>query len=189
VAALLRLAEHIELQADEIAELLTREQGKPLAAAKMEVSCAPRMIRYFAGPAFAPEVVEDTGSRRVGVHRRPLGVVAGIVPWNFPFLMAVYKLAPAVLVGNSFVLKPAPTTPLTALLLGELVRELVPAGVVNVLADGGELGPLLTAHPAVGRVVMASGADTVKRATPAVRPPVGRVSTRHTALVRAWLSG
>ncbi|HQR03086.1 MAG: aldehyde dehydrogenase family protein [Proteobacteria bacterium] len=173
---LLKLADRIDANKDEIARVLTLEQGKPIATAENEVSYAALFCRHFAGFTFPPQIVQDDATQRVEVHRKPLGVVAAIVPWNFPFLQAVYKTAPALLMGNTVVLKPAPTTPLTSLFLGELIKDLVPPGVVNVVTDGGDIGPLLSAHPdiakvsftgstAVGRSVMAAAAPTLKRLT------------------------
>lgn len=171
-----KLGERIDVRTEEIAQILTLEQGKPIATARAEVGYAAIFCRYFADLTFEPEVIQDDAAQRVEVHRKPLGVVGAIVPWNFPFLQAVYKTAPALLTGNTVVLKPAPTTPLTGLFVGELLQDLVPAGVVNVVTDGGDIGPLLTAHPdiakvsftgstAVGKSVMASAASTLKRLT------------------------
>jgi len=120
-------------------------------------------------------VTETTEAKVVRV-RSALGVVAAITPWNFPVIMMVTKLAPALLAGNTVVVKPAPTTPLTTLKVGELCAEIFPAGVVNVLADANDLGTALTSHPdvakiaftgstATGRKVMASAAATLKRLT------------------------
>jgi acyl-CoA reductase-like NAD-dependent aldehyde dehydrogenase len=173
---LLAIADAIDAHAQELKELITLEQGKPLAGSEMEVVWSPGIARYFASFDFAPQVLQDDAQQRVELHRRPLGVVAAIVPWNFPFLMAMYKLAPALAAGNTFVLKPSPTTPLAALRLGEILQSVVPPGVVNVVTDSGDIGPILTAHPdvakvsftgstATGRAVMAASAPTLKRLT------------------------
>ncbi|VWB19046.1 aldehyde dehydrogenase [Burkholderia lata] len=173
---LLKIATALEQHADELGRLITLEQGKPLAAAAMETFLSPAVLRYFAGFDFEPEILQDDNQQRAELHRRALGVVAAIVPWNFPFLMACYKLAPALIAGNTFVLKPSPTTPLSALRLGEIIVDIVPPGVVNVVPDAGDIGPLLTAHPDVakvsftgststGRAIMKSASDTLKRLT------------------------
>jgi acyl-CoA reductase-like NAD-dependent aldehyde dehydrogenase len=173
---LLRVADRIHENTERIASVLTREQGKTLAAATQEVQIAEAFCRYFAPMDFPVEVIEDSATTRIEIHRKPLGVVAAITPWNFPFLIGVYKMAPAVLAGNTVVLKPAPTTPVTTLLLGELVRDIFPPGVVNTLVGDNELGTLLTAHPdvakisftgstATGKKVMGSAAPTLKRLT------------------------
>jgi aldehyde dehydrogenase (NAD+) len=174
--ALAVIADEVERRADEFARIITLEQGKPLGLARGDVDSAVLFTRYFAGLRPGPEVARDDDEARIEIHRRPLGVVAAILPWNFPFFQAMYKIAPALLMGNTLVVKPAPTTPLNTLLLGELVREILPAGVLNVVGDDGAVGPLITAHPdiakvsftgstAVGKAVMRSGADTLKRIT------------------------
>jgi acyl-CoA reductase-like NAD-dependent aldehyde dehydrogenase len=174
---LVRMADLIRDHTDRIAATLTREQGKTLAQSTTEVQAAEAFARYFSTAELpAVQVLDDTPTQRVEVHRRPLGVVAAIAPWNFPFLIAVYKLAPAVLAGNTIILKPAPTTPVTTLLLGELVRDVFPPGVVNTLVDNNDLAPLLTAHrdiakisftgsTATGKKVMGSAASGLKRVT------------------------
>jgi acyl-CoA reductase-like NAD-dependent aldehyde dehydrogenase len=121
-------------------------------------------------------LIEDGESRRVVMRRRPLGVVGAIIPWNFPVLIVAFKLPLALLAGNTIVVKPAPTTPLTTLLFGELCAEIFPAGVVNIITDQNDLGTRLTCHPDIakvtftgstetGRKVMASAAATIKRIT------------------------
>ncbi|MGW0953498.1 aldehyde dehydrogenase family protein [Streptomyces sp. HYC2] len=169
-----QLAQRIEERSAEIARIITLENGKPIAAAEGDVDAALTWLRHVAGLRLDPEVLREDGGSRIEVHRMPIGVVLAIIPWNFPFFQTVYKLAPALLAGNTIVIKPAPTTPLNAMLVAEMVQDLVPAGVVNVLGDGGDLGPYLSAHNAVdkvsftgstaaGRKVMASGAGTIKR--------------------------
>ncbi len=172
----LSISDAIERHSDELIRLIVGEQGKPSAVATIEIQWAIEFCRYFASLSLAPEVLQDDAQQRVELHHRPIGVVAGLVPWNFPFLMAVYKLAPALMTGNTFVLKPSPTTPLSALRLGEIIQVLVPRGVVNIVSDAGDIGPILTAHPdvakvsftgssATGRSVMAAAAPTLKRLT------------------------
>jgi acyl-CoA reductase-like NAD-dependent aldehyde dehydrogenase len=173
---LLQVADRIHQNIERIAAVLTREQGKPLEAATQEVQIAEAFCRYFAPMEFPVEVIEDTATTRIEVHRKPLGVVAAITPWNFPFLIGVYKMAPAMLAGNTVIIKPAPTTPLTTLLLGELIRDVFPPGAVNTLVDDNDLGALLTSHPgiakisftgstATGKKVMTGAASTLKRLT------------------------
>lgn len=175
-ALLTRFADAIDARADELARALTQEQGKPLAQAQGEIGYASFFVRHFAAQEIKPKVLKDDESGRIELLRKPLGVVVGITPWNFPFLMPIGKLAPALLTGNCFVLKPAPTTPVVALMIGEIAAEIFPAGVVNVIVDDNDLGPLLTAHPDVakvsftgstptGRKIMQSAASTLKRLT------------------------
>lgn len=175
-AILVKVADAIKANAEKVIPVLTGEQGKPLEQAAAEVSYAEIFCRHFAAQDLASEVLLEDDKQKVEIRRKPLGVVAGIMPWNFPFLIAVYKLAPALLAGNTLILKPAPTTPLTALLLGELVKDIIPAGVLNVIADRNDLGPAMTQHPDIakisftgstptGKAIMASAAGTLKRLT------------------------
>lgn len=175
-ALILALADRIEADADAFARLLTQEQGKPLPEAQAEIAYTAAFIRHLASYDLPVKVIEDNDSRLVRQLRKPLGVVGAIIPWNFPVLIIAFKLPLALLAGNTVVIKPSPTTPLTALKLGEIMAEVLPAGVVNVVTDLNDLGAQLTAHPdvakitftgstATGQKVMASAAGTIKRLT------------------------
>jgi hypothetical protein len=139
-AALLQLAAVIRTHQDELTGLITLEQGKPLAAARMEVGRAAMLVEQFVQMEIAPESLRDDATGRVEVHYRPLGVVGAITPWNMPLVLSVPKIAHALYAGNTVVLKPSPYTPLTMLRLAEYARTLFPAGVLNVLAGGNALG-------------------------------------------------
>ncbi len=171
-----RIGETITANLEELAQLLTREQGKPLAQARQEVQKAAFWCTEMARLELPVETVSESATEQVRVLRVPLGVVGGIVPWNFPLALAMWKVAPALLAGNTMVLKPSPFTPLTTLQLGELLRDVLPAGVLNVISGGDALGPLMSAHPGIdklsftgstqtGRAVMASAAVNLKRLT------------------------
>ena len=173
---MLAIADVVEKNVTELARLLTQEQGKPLGDATGEISRTAGFFRYFTTLDLPTRVLEDGDGRRVEVHRKPLGVVGAIVPWNFPMVLMSFKLAPALLAGNTVIVKPASTTPLTSLRFGELIKGIVPAGVVNIITDANDLGAVLAAHPDVrkisftgstttGKKVMASVADTLKRLT------------------------
>jgi len=175
-ACLKALAQAIEGQADALARLLTAEQGRPLAMARQEVQSCVHWCRQVARMAMPQSAHTDPLGMQWETRRVPLGVVAAIAPWNFPLLLAVMKLAPALLAGNTVIVKPSPFTPLATLRLGELAAELFPPGVINVLSGGDALGPQLTSHPgiakvsftgstATGRRVMAAAAPTLKRLT------------------------
>ena len=175
-AKLIALADAIAARKDEIARILTMEQGKPLAEAQGELAWTDGYLRHYATLELPDRIIQDDEAGYIAVKHRPLGVVVGIIAWNFPLLVACWKIGPAVLAGNAIVLKPAPTTPLCALILGEICRDVFPAGVVNVISDANDLGPHLTAHPdvakvgftgstATGKRIAASGADTLKRVT------------------------
>jgi acyl-CoA reductase-like NAD-dependent aldehyde dehydrogenase len=171
-----KLADALEARIGEFASLLTSEQGKPLDQAGYEIMGSVFTLRAFAAMRVEPKILRDEGGNKVIEHRTPLGVVASITPWNFPLILLMNKLGPALVTGNTMVAKPAPTTPLTTLLFGELAQAILPAGVLNIVCDQNELGPLMTGHPdvakvaftgstATGKKVMASSASTVKRVT------------------------
>lgn len=171
-----KIADVIEANGQELAQLLVQEQGKPLADATGEVFGMAAFCRYFTALDMPVKVLDDSEGRRVEAHRKPLGVVGAIVPWNFPLILAAFKLPPALIAGNTLVMKPAPTTPLTTLRLGELIKDIVPAGVVNFITDANDLGAAMTAHPdirkisftgstATGAKVMAGAAGLLKRIT------------------------
>jgi len=175
-ALLHEIADVIEANSTELANLLMLEQGKPLADALFEIGGTAAFFRHNADAAFEPRTLEDSGRRRAQLHRRPLGVVAVIVPWNFPMLIMAFKVPPALLTGNTVVIKPAATTPLTTLRFANLIADVVPAGVVNVVTDANDLGDILTSHPDVAKVsftgstatgfkVMANAARSLKRVT------------------------
>ena len=175
-AMIFRLADEVKADADALARLLTQEQGKPLAEAAAEIAYTEYWLRYLGALELDVKTIEDSESRRVEVHRQPLGVVAAIIPWNFPVLIVAFKLPLALLAGNTMVIKPAPTTPLTTLRLGELCAKVFPPGVVNIVTDDHDLGAVLSAHPlvakvtltgstATGKKVMASASGTLKRLT------------------------
>ncbi len=170
------LAEAIEARLPEFSETLTREQGKPLAQARVEMMTAVYSIKTFASMALSPRVLREDESSSIVEYRTPLGVVAAITPWNFPVMLLVNKMAPALLAGNTIVIKPAPTTPLTTLLLGELCADIFPAGVVNVITDENDLGAALTAHPDVAKVSFTGSTATGKKVLSSVSPSLKRVT-------------
>lgn len=171
-----KIADVVRDNAAELASLLTSEQGKPLPEAQGEAAWTEGYLRHYATLTPEVKVVQDDAAARVEVHRKPLGVVVGIVAWNFPLVLAAWKIGPALVAGNTIVLKPAPTTPVATLRLAALIKDVVPPGVVNVIADENDLGAYLTGHPdvakvsftgstATGKKIMKSGADTLKRLT------------------------
>ncbi|MEX3772996.1 aldehyde dehydrogenase family protein [Pseudomonas sp. MYb118] len=170
-------ADALEVHREELARLLTLEQGKPLkSGAQPEVDQAISWIRQIAARRIPVEILEDTDSHIVELHHTPLGVVGAITPWNFPVLLALWKVAPALLTGNTMVIKPSPFTPLTTLRFGQIAQSVFPAGVLSVVSGGNELGPQMTAHPDIAKIsftgstetgkhVIRSAAGTVKRLT------------------------
>jgi aminobutyraldehyde dehydrogenase len=178
-ALLLKLADRIEGDAAALAELESRNTGKPLPAAlNDEIPAIADVFRFFAGAArtqhgaLAGEYLPGFTSM---IRRDPVGVVASIAPWNYPLMMAAWKLAPALAAGNTVILKPSEQTPLTALKLGEYLLELFPKGVANIICGRGEsVGAPLVGHPAVrmvsitgdvstGQKVLSAAAGNLKR--------------------------
>lgn len=171
-----RFAAALEAHKEPLARLLTQEQGKPVGQSRDEIARAGTLSVGMTRIRIAPEIILDNAERHIELRYRPLGVAGIITPWNAPVNLAAGPLASALYTGNCAIIKPSPFTPLTTLRIGELLRDVFPAGVVNVLAGGDELGALLTAHPgidkisftgsvATGKLVMASAAGTLKRVT------------------------
>jgi acyl-CoA reductase-like NAD-dependent aldehyde dehydrogenase len=167
-----RLRDH----AGEIAPLLTREQGKPLAFARAEVLRSAEHIEALSAIDLSDETLRADGRGRIELRYRPLGVVGAIAPWNAPVVLAMHKVAQALYTGNCVVLKPSPYTPLATLAVAALAADLFPRGVLNVIAGGNELGAWISSHPgidkisftgsvATGRRVMASAGEGLKRVT------------------------
>ena len=177
-AACLEIASKIEENAEELARILTAEQGKPLngLGSRWEIGGAVAWTRYTAGLSLPVKVLQDNDEGRVELHRKPIGVVGSITPWNFPVLIAVWHIVPAVLSGNTVVSKPSPFTPLSTLRLVELMNEVLAEGVVNCIAGRDSLGAAMTAHEGIGKIVftgscatgrkiMVNSAETMKRLT------------------------
>ncbi len=173
--AVLDFADAVERDRDGLADLLVLEQGKPRERAIGEINSSLSYCRAFARMSLDIEVLEESPQRRAELHRRPIGVVGAIFPWNYPILLAFWKLSPALIAGNTLILKPSPLAPLTGLRLGEISRNIFPEGVLNVVS-GVEAGAWLTAHPGVqkiaftgsiatGKLVMATAGQTLKRLT------------------------
>jgi betaine-aldehyde dehydrogenase len=163
---MLRLADAIEDHGDEIAEIEARNAGKPLAAMRDdEIPAMSDQLRFFAGAArclegkSAGEYLEGYTSY---VRREPVGVVGQITPWNYPLMMAIWKIGPALSTGNTVVLKPAETTPASTVKLAELIAEIYPEGVFNVVLGAGETGQALVTHDDVDMVSLTGSVDTGK---------------------------
>ena len=166
------IREHLQ----DIAQLLVKEQGKPLAEARGEILFASIFFSYFANLDYREKVLKDDDANLVKLLRKPLGVVGTITPWNFPLAILSWKLAPALLAGNTVVSKPASFTPLSTLKLIEVLNQALPPGVLNALSGPGSLGAAMAQHPdirkisftgsvEVGKSVMRDASDTIKRLT------------------------
>jgi acyl-CoA reductase-like NAD-dependent aldehyde dehydrogenase len=174
--ALAACADILDRHIDELSRLLSLEQGKPVMSAAGEIRIASRICRYYSERELESETIRETAADRVAVLRVPVGVVGLIVPWNFPITILFMKLGPALWAGNTVVIKPAPTTPLTTLRLVDLLGAALPAGVLNTVTGDGAVGEALVTHPGVakisftgsiatGRRVMQTAASTLKRLT------------------------
>ena len=175
-AVLLRAAEVLQGAMAELAPTLTAEQGKPLSDANVEVIASAIWAQYFANLDQPTHVIQDDATAYAELARRPLGVVAAITPWNFPLTLAFWKIAPALLAGNTLVLKPSPFTPLTTLKVGELLRGVFPPGVVNIVSGGDELGAWMTSHPVPRKVSFTGSVETGKKVAISAAPDLKRVT-------------
>ncbi|MDQ0819496.1 acyl-CoA reductase-like NAD-dependent aldehyde dehydrogenase [Arthrobacter sp. V4I6] len=177
-AALLKAADAVERSAEELAKLLSREQGKPMNGpnARFEVGACATWLRASATIPLEPETIVNDGETRAELHYKPIGVVGAIGPWNWPMMIAVWQLAPALRMGNAVVVKPSGNTPLSVLALIKVMNEELPEGLLSVVSCGREVGSRLTDHPAIGKImftgstaagraIIKSSADTVKRLT------------------------
>ncbi|WP_164204364.1 aldehyde dehydrogenase family protein [[Micrococcus luteus] ATCC 49442] len=177
-AALLKAADAVERSAEELARLLSREQGKPLNGpnARFEVGACAAWLRAAATTPLAPETVVDDGETYAEMHYRPIGVVGAIGPWNWPMMITIWQIAPALRMGNAVVVKPSEYTPLSVLALAKVLNEELPEGLLTVVSGGRDVGEALAGHPAIGKImftgstatgkaIIKSSADTVKRLT------------------------
>lgn len=179
--ACLLVVEKMAAHAEELATLITQEQGKPLngLGSRWEMGGAGAWASHTSGLSLPMQVLQDNAQGRVELHRKPLGVVGSITPWNFPVMIAIWHLMPALRTGNTVVIKPSPHTPLATLRLVELLNEVLPAGVLNCVTGDdqtGSIGAAMASHAgirkivftgscATGQKVMQSAALTMKRLT------------------------
>jgi aminobutyraldehyde dehydrogenase len=177
-AMLLKLADALDADAANLAKLESEDVGKPISVSAADIPFISDNLRFFAGAARVQEG-KSTGEYERGftsmIRREPLGVTVGICPWNYPLMMAAWKIGPALAAGNTSVIKPAEMTPRTALRLGELASDIFPPGVINVITGhGSEIGDQLvrntdvrlvsvTGDTSTGRIIMSAASDTVKR--------------------------
>jgi acyl-CoA reductase-like NAD-dependent aldehyde dehydrogenase len=173
---LTRLGESLVGHISLLQSLLTREQGKPIGDAAMEIQIAAYWLQAVAALDIPTTVNEDSTERRSITRHVPIGVVGAIVPWNFPVGVAIWKIAPALLAGNTVVLKPSPFTPLATLKLGEIAREVLPPGVLNVISGGDQLGPWLTEHPGIDKITFTGSTATGRRVMQSASPTLKRLT-------------
>jgi len=163
---LLALADLLTAHGDELAELEALDAGKPISVVRPEeLDHGIDNLRFFAGAARLLEgraAGEYMQGRTSWIRREPLGVVGGIAPWNYPILMAIWKLGPAIATGNTVVLKPAPSTPVTTLRMAQLAQEIFPPGVLNVVNGGVEVGKSIVTDPRIAMVSLTGSVETGK---------------------------
>jgi aldehyde dehydrogenase (NAD+) len=171
-----KMADVIKTNSDELMRLLTAEQGKPHMQAGSEIAGCVGMTRALPMLNLEEKITEDSDKRLSRTRRVPVGVVGGIVPWNFPVLMAIQKIVPALLSGCTMVLKPSPFTPLATLRLAELVAGIFPPGVLNIITGGDALGPLLTSHPDIDKITFTGSTATGKRVMESASKDLKRIT-------------
>lgn len=177
-AACGRVAQALTEHAEEIAQILTREQGKPLngAGSRFELGGAAAWAGYPGSLSLPDKIIQDDDNVQIVQRRKPIGVVGSITPWNWPVMIAIWHIMPAVRTGNTVVIKPSPYTPLSTLRMVERIQEVLPPGVVNCVTGKDELGAWMSSHPGIqkmiftgsintGKKVMGSAAETLKRVT------------------------
>lgn len=173
--ACLAIARRMKTNFEELARLLTLEQGKPLngLGSRFEIGGAIAWTQYTASLNLPMKVLQDTNEGRVELHRKPIGVVGSITPWNWPVMIAIWHIIPAIRSGNTVVIKPSPNTPLSTIRLVELMNDVLPPGVVNCVTGENAIGARMSAHKGIGKIVftgsaatgrkvMASAAETIK---------------------------
>ncbi len=155
----------ISEHASELAELLTREQGKPMKGlgSEFELGGASAWAGYNSTLEMPVKVLKDGVDGRIEQHRTPVGVVGSITPWNWPVLIAIWHIAPAIRAGNAVVIKPSPYTPLSTLRLVELINEVLPKGLVNSVAGDGDVGAMMSSHDGISKIVFTGSTATGKK--------------------------
>ena len=160
-----KLADALETHKSELMELLTKESGKPIGGLNhvgsgMEVMAAIAWTRVTAALELPVEVIQDNQEARVEVHRKALGVVGSITPWNWPLMIAIWHLVPALRAGNTVVLKPSEFTPVTTIRFAQLANEILPPGVLNVITGDGAIGAAIASHQEIAKIVFTGSTPT-----------------------------
>jgi acyl-CoA reductase-like NAD-dependent aldehyde dehydrogenase len=178
IAKLTAIADLIDQHRPELSELITREQGKTQSGpgANFEVGGAAAWTRVTAGLALPEEKIQDDAAGKITVSRKPVGVVGSITPWNWPLLIAVWHIMPALRVGCTVVIKPSPFTPLSTLRLISLMNEVLPAGVINVVTGGADIGTYMSRHAGIDKIVFTGSIPTGKKIMSASAETLRRVT-------------
>ena len=167
-ALILKIADRLEENIGELAQLLSEEQGKPIEGfaglgAMFELGGSLAWIRYTASLDLPVEIIQDNDEARIEVHRKPVGVVGSITPWNYPLLITCWHIIPGLLAGCTVVAKPSEYTPLTVLKAMHLISDLLPPGVVNIVTGKGALGAAISSHSDIDKIVFTGSTRTGKR--------------------------
>ena len=167
-AIILQIADRLEANLGDLAVTLSAEQGKPIEGfaglgAMFELGGSLAWIRYTASLDLPIEVIQDNDEARIEVHRKPVGVVGSITPWNYPLLITCWHIIPGLLAGCTIVAKPSEYTPLTVLQAMHLISDLLPPGVVNVVTGSGDIGAGMSAHEGIDKIVFTGSTATGKR--------------------------
>jgi len=163
VAACGKIAEVIGSHAEELATLLTREQGKPLSGSQFEIGGCGAWAGFTGGLSLPDKVIQDDDKARIVQTRKPVGVVGSITPWNFPLLIGIWHIVPAIRTGNTVVIKPSPYTPLSTLRMVEIINEVLPPGVLNCVAGTDDLGQWMSGHAGIQKIIFTGSIPTGKK--------------------------
>ena len=175
-ALVTKIGEVLQAHSEDLSRLLTLEQGKAKPGADWEVGGSIAWCGGIASQSLPNHVLEQDDERTVEMRHTPLGVIGAITPWNFPILLAIWKIAPALVAGNTMVLKPSPYTPLCTLKIGELLRGVLPDGVLNVVSGGNDLGAWMTGHKDIAKIAFTGSTATGKKVMEAAAGSLKRVT-------------
>ncbi|AGF73770.1 aldehyde dehydrogenase family protein [Corynebacterium halotolerans] len=175
---LMKAADAVEAAAEPLAQLLSREQGKPLNGpnARFEVGACSAWLRATASFELNEETLVDDGETHAVINYRPIGVVGAIGPWNWPMMITIWQIAPALRMGNAVVVKPSEYTPLSVLALVHVINTVLPDGVLNVVSGEGDVGAALSTHEAVGKIMFTGSTTTGKKIIEASAGTVKRLT-------------
>ncbi|KAG5298830.1 aldehyde dehydrogenase [Histoplasma capsulatum G186AR] len=174
--ALLAFADAVGEYSEDLTKLLVKEQGKPAQFAAADIQSGIASVKATANFELKDEVLENNEDRELIPRYTPLGVVVGIVPWNFPVMLCLIKIAPALLTGNTIIVKPSPYTPYCALKLAEIGQKFFPPGVLQTLSGDDNLGPWLTAHPGPAKISFTGSGATGGKVMESASKPLKRVT-------------
>jgi acyl-CoA reductase-like NAD-dependent aldehyde dehydrogenase len=168
IEKMLEIASLLEQNMPELMQLITQENGKPLNGYKgigsgMEVGGSIAWTQANTSFSLPPKIIQDNDEAKIEVHRKPLGVVASITPWNWPLLIAIWHIMPALRTGNTVIVKPSPYTPLATIRFVELANTVLPPGVLNLVTGGADVGNAISSHPDINKIVFTGSTATGKQ--------------------------